>query len=224
MNTFSWRCAHSPQQEYIMKKQVMAAIFATLAFAGAGSSFARGPASTVSIAPLSNVEIQDLTFMREEEKVARDVYLILYEQWGLTPFSNISSSEQMHMDAMLKLLRKYGLPDPAENLAIGEFANTDLQALHDTLLTYGLQSDTDALLVGGTIEETDILDLIETMARTDNADLDKTYSRLLCGSNNHLRAFARIYTAISGQPYPAQTMPQSQVDAILSAPHERCGR
>ncbi|MDP2030099.1 MAG: DUF2202 domain-containing protein [Thiobacillus sp.] len=52
----------------------------------------------------------DLLFMREEEKLARDVYLTLYETWGLAVFSNIASSEQSHMDALLKLLRTYRCP------------------------------------------------------------------------------------------------------------------
>ena len=54
-----------------------------------------------------------MLFMREEEKLARDVYLTLYDAWRLAPFANISVSEQKHMNAMLLLLRKYGLPDPA---------------------------------------------------------------------------------------------------------------
>ena len=39
---------------------------------------------------LSDAEILGLQFMREEEKLARDVYVSLYEQWGLMPFKNIS--------------------------------------------------------------------------------------------------------------------------------------
>ena len=62
---------------------------------------------------LSADEQADLLFMREEEKLARDTYLTFYEQYEtLTVFSNIASSEQMHMNAILKLLKKYKLPDP----------------------------------------------------------------------------------------------------------------
>lgn len=176
------------------------------------------------VSTLSSLEKQDLTFMREEEKLARDVYLALYEQWGLTPFANISSSEQRHMDALLQLLRKYRLPDPAAGLVSGEFANKDLQALYDTLIARGLRSDVEALQVSGVIEETDILDLQDAMARADNTDIDTVYGRLQCGSRNHLRAFARVLKAITGQDYSAQVMAQTDVDAILAAPHEQCGR
>jgi hypothetical protein len=174
-------------------------------------------------APFS-LEIQDLTFMREEEKLARDVYLALYERWGLTPFSNISSSEQQHMDALLQLLKKYRLPDPAAGLVLGEFANQELQALYNRLIEQGARSDVDALLAGGIIEETDILDLQDALARSDNTDIDTVYGRLQCGSRNHLRAFAGVLKAITGQDYPAQVIAQQDVDAILAAPREKCGR
>src|SRR5512143_2239794 len=62
--------------------------------------------------PLSSQEQADLLYMREEEKLARDTYLTLYDLWASTVFSNIASSEQMHMDAILKLLKKYNLSDP----------------------------------------------------------------------------------------------------------------
>ena len=44
----------------------------------APSAFARG-----GQAILSQQEVQYLYFMREEEKLARDVYLVMYREWGL---------------------------------------------------------------------------------------------------------------------------------------------
>ena len=58
-------------------------------------------------------EASHLTFMREEEKLARDVYLALYDVWGMPVFQNISGSERVHMDSILMLLEQYGLDDPA---------------------------------------------------------------------------------------------------------------
>ena len=39
---------------------------------------------------LSDAEAQGILYMREEEKVARDVYTALYETWGLTVFQAIA--------------------------------------------------------------------------------------------------------------------------------------
>ena len=209
-----------------MIKHTGIVLSAALALALAAPSQAAGrfaATGTQNIASLSAAEATDLAFMREEEKLARDVYLGLYAQWSLTPFSNIASSEQQHMDAVLKLLRNYRLPDPAAGLASGEFRNSELQALYDRLIGEGGLSDVDAVKVGGVIEETDLRDLEAAMARADNADIDQVYARLQCGSRNHLRAFARLYQGLTGQPYAAQVIAPTTVDAILADGQERCG-
>ncbi|WP_310447184.1 DUF2202 domain-containing protein [Thiobacillus sp.] len=188
--------------------------------------YAASHSSTASTAlsSLSQVEKSDLLFMREEEKLARDVYLTLYETWGLAVFSNIASSEQSHMDAVLKLLRTYRLPDPAGGKAIGEFTHPDLQSLYDTLMEKGRLSALDALQVGGIIEETDMRDLAGAIDRSDNADIDATYENLLCGSRNHLRAFARNLESLTSQPYTALVITQDEVDTVLHNPMEQCSQ
>ena len=65
--------------------------------------------------------------MREEEKLARDVYLAMDDLWGLRVFSQISWSEQNHMDAVLAVLDKYGVLDPVGDNPTGVF--TDPNAL-----------------------------------------------------------------------------------------------
>lgn len=87
---------------------------------------------------------ESLIFMREEEKLARDVYLSLYAEWGQPIFQNISSSEQQHMDAVLVLLNNYGIEDPVTSLAVGEFTNEMLAALYDDLMAHGTASVTKA--------------------------------------------------------------------------------
>ena len=93
-------------------------------------------ASTTN-AILSEEEISDLLFMREEEKLAHDVYSYLYEQWGLNVFQNIANSEQTHTTSVLALLNQYGISDPVEGLNAGQFANSDLQNLYDQLTAQG---------------------------------------------------------------------------------------
>ena len=115
---------------------------------------------------LSQVEIDGLNYMREEEKLARDVYLTLYDVWHLLIFSNISGSESMHMARIKELLDRYNLPDPAAGNSIGEFTNPDLQYLYDDLVAKGQLSKTDALQVGVAVEEVDISDLQRFLALT----------------------------------------------------------
>ncbi len=140
---------------------------------------------------LSDAEEAGLIFMREEEKVARDVYAVFSGMWQVQVFGNITQSEQTHMDAILTLLDWYNLPDPAAGLAFGEFDNPDLQNLYNVLVDYGSTSVIDALFVGCVIEEVDIIDLIHNLDETDHADIEIVYNNLLRGSENHLRAFVR---------------------------------
>ncbi len=164
---------------------------------------------------LTQDEIDALLFMREEEKLARDVYLKLYEKWNLVLFNNIAKSEARHMDAVKTLIDRYGLEDPM--LAdVGEFKNQDLQALYDDLIVIGSQSISDALLVGGAIEEIDILDLQDALIETTNADVIRVFESLLKGSTNHLKAFVNNYNRQAGEAYEPQYMSGSAFDEILA--------
>jgi hypothetical protein len=146
--------------------------------------------TTPATTPLSATEKESLLYMREEEKLARDVYNTFYDRYGLRVFSNIAASEQAHMDAVLTLLNRYGLADPAA-AAPGVFNNDDLQALYDDLIDQGNASLTAALQAAVLIEETDIADLQDGLALTSHADLRAVYNNLLRASQNHLRAFSR---------------------------------
>jgi hypothetical protein len=169
----------------------------------------------VSAGDLSDAEADGLVYMREEEKLARDVYMALYDTWGLAVFDNIANSEQTHMDAVLTLLDRYGVDDPAFGQGVGEFANEELQALYDQLVFQGSQSLTDALRVGAAIEEIDIVDLQTHSAQTDNLDIQQVYQSLMRGSENHLRAFVSTLE-VQGAAYQPEFLSQEAYDAIMS--------
>jgi len=173
------------------------------------------PATTVDPnSPLTDAEIAGLLFMREEEKLAGDVYRALNDQWGGNVFINIAESENMHTESVLALLDAYGIADPAKTEA-GQFSNRDLQALYDQLTAQGSQSLQDAYLVGGAIEEIDILDLETHIAETDRDDIIQVYENLLRGSENHLRAFVRVFENQIRESYRPQYMTQERYSAIV---------
>jgi len=119
---------------------------------------------------LSVAEESSLTFMREEEKLARDVYMVLYEQWGLKVFNNISQSEQSHIDSVATIMAIYDVADTASS-EDGVFTNTDLQDLYLQLVSDGEASLIAALEVGALIEEVDINDLNNAIETADNPDV-----------------------------------------------------
>ncbi|HMN21309.1 MAG TPA: DUF2202 domain-containing protein [Ottowia sp.] len=172
---------------------------------------------------LSQDEIEGLMFMREEEKLAHDVYVALHERWGAQVFANIAEAETEHTEAIRRLLVAHGLEDPAADTAPGEFVNADLQALYDRLIAMGEPSLKDALAVGCLIEEIDIRDIESKKALVvDEPDIIRVYDHLLCGSRNHLRAFNRNMVQ-QGEIYVPTVLGQANWDAIANSPLEFCG-
>jgi len=147
---------------------------------------------------LTSDEVYWLKYIREEEKLARDVYIYLYNQWGSSIFSNIAASEQTHMDKVKGPLDKYGIADPAEGNGLGEFDNEDLQDLYTQLITDGSASEVAAFNVGVFIEETDIDDLQKGIDATTHRDIRTVYTNLMQGSYNHLAAFESQLAKIAG--------------------------
>ncbi|MFD2524966.1 DUF2202 domain-containing protein [Flavihumibacter stibioxidans] len=168
---------------------------------------------------ISEDERHSLLFMREEEKLARDVYITLYKKWGDAIFSNISESEQSHMDAILKLLVKYNLPDPAANNPIGVFTDESLQSLYNQLVAKGSTSLMNALIVGATIEDMDLRDIKEDLQTIDNSDIIEVYENLLKGSRNHLRSFYSKILDLGGT-YTPQYITQEEFEEVVSSEME----
>lgn len=131
-----------------------------------------------------------LSYLIEEEKLAHDVYTVLYEEYGFQVFANILESETQHQDSVLKLLDAFDVEDPRSE-ELGVFNDPELQELFDTLIVKGMLSETDAFEVGVIIEEKDIADITNQLENASDADVIDTLERLRAGSENHLRAFNR---------------------------------
>ena len=168
---------------------------------------------------LSDAETADILYMREEEKLERDVYTTLKLKWGANVFVNISASEQVHMDALLMLIQKYNLTDPVVDNTVGVFSNTSLQALYTKLVNEGSASLAAAFNVGATIEDLDIFDLHNATLNTNNQDIRFVYDNLTKGSRNHLRAFYRTILRV-GDVYTPQYIKADEFDAIITSANE----
>jgi hypothetical protein len=165
--------------------------------------------------PLDSRETAGLAYLREAEKLARDVYTALQSKWNLRVFDNISQSEERHFEAIKLLLDRYGLPDPAANSRPGLFQNRDLQALYDALISQGGLSLNAAVRVGAVIEDMDIRTIESAIAATDNQDLKFVFENLRQASENHMSAFIR-HLESAGDHYVPQYISQSRMDEILA--------
>lgn len=140
---------------------------------------------------LSDTEISDLLFMREEEQMAHDLYMVWYEIYAIPIFRNIADAETTHASEVQFLLDRYQIPSDMIGTLSSGYNNPDIQALADALADQGAQSLTDALKAGVAIEETDIADLDKAIANTTRSDIIQVYNNLRNGSENHLSAFTR---------------------------------
>ncbi|MDB4583904.1 DUF2202 domain-containing protein [Draconibacterium sp.] len=165
---------------------------------------------------LTDTEKKGIQLMREEEKLAHDVYQVLYKKWELPVFNNISNSEARHIDAVGSLIDNFGLKDPIINQA-GKFQNKELTDLYKTLTKKGSKSLIAALEVGAFIEEIDIQDLQDLIDQTSNETIQMVYGNLLRASGNHLRAFTGQLSARSND-YVPQVLTEKQFRAILDTP------
>lgn len=214
-------CAAVPNQD-ISREEILASeqVDAEVELSSGNNPQKYTPGESASIiqdSDLNETEISGIIFMREEEKLARDVYLQLADLWGLNIFTNIAGSEDTHMEAVLSLIEMADLEDPAQAMDHGEFLNQDLQSLYDDLVARGGESLVEALLVGAAIEEIDILDLQEYLTETDNYAVTEVYQNLLKGSINHLNSFVRTYERQTGEEYQPQYLTEEAFQELLTA-------
>lgn len=166
---------------------------------------------------------EDLQFLREEEKLARDVYLTLYDQWQLMPHKNIASSEQTHTDRVKAMLTSLTVADPVADDTVGAFVNAELGKLYTDLVATGKQSEVASLEVGATIEDLDIRDIEQMKGRTTDANVLAMYESLQCGSRNHLRAYTSQLTT-RGVTYTPKYITAADYSAIVNGSSEKCGQ
>lgn len=176
--------------------------------------------ATLPMQTISDAESISLIHMREEEKLARDVYIAMFNKYGLRIFENISISEQTHTDAILQLLTKYAIKDPAGVNAVGVFTDPGLQALYTSLVNSGSVSVIEAYKVGAIIEDLDLNDLKNDLLKVDNQDIILVYQMLSKGSRNHMRNFYSNLKSL-GFTYVPQFITQYELDAIVNTAMER---
>lgn len=184
--------------------------------------------TAVSIAKLQTVldpaftydatELELLLTLKEEEKLARDVYTFLALKYDNQVFSNISKSENTHMNAVIYLLSDYG-DEYTSVLAAGEFTNPDFQQLYTDLTTRGTESLIEGLKVGALIEEMDISDIVKDLESVINANVTLVLENLERGSRNHLRAFTRQLTVLN-TVYSPVFLSAEEYATIISTPTE----
>ncbi len=168
---------------------------------------------------VSAEEIAGLQMMREEEKVAHDLYVTFEENWKQGTFTSIAISEQYHTDAVKSVLLKYKLSDPAQN-QVGKFTSKKMQDLFNDRSEKAKGSYLDSLFVAAEFEELDVVDLRELAAESKNKDVITLYKNLEAGSRNHMRYYAKLI-AQEGATYTAKHLEESDYQKIIKGAAEK---
>jgi len=171
------------------------------------------------IGVLSKEEKTDIQKLREEEKLARDIYIKAYNTYEYFAFVNLYKGEQIHMDNLLNLEMQYMvediiLPDT------GKYVDESIQNFYNNHLSQITTSATDAFKVGMTTEEMIIYDIQNFENNTEEADILKVYSKIKCWSRNHLRL---NYNFLNGDTlYQPQYITIEEYNAIINSDYENC--
>ena len=155
-----------------------------------------------------------LAYMGNEERLAYDVYMNLYNfhetnnSMEIKQFKNIAEkSEMKHVGIVQSLVQRYNLGEDDltdvakgvadnnvtfENMPSGEYDIEAIQTLYNTLYDLGIQSQENALKVGCMVEVTDIEDLdkyIELAEESNATDVLEAFDVLRDGSYSHYWSF-----------------------------------
>ena len=163
-------------------------------------------------------ELKDsLAYMLNEERLAYDIYMNLYNYFKKNYNMNIRQlykiaqrSERKHIATVKDLVKRYNLKAnnftnvtedvennnsmTSENMQSGVYDIPKIQELYDTLYAMGKESREDALKVGCMLEVTDINDLnkyIQEAEESNAKDIKAAFKFLRKGSYNHYWAFDR---------------------------------
>ncbi|NTV17903.1 MAG: DUF2202 domain-containing protein [Bacteroidales bacterium] len=171
-----------------------------------------------STADLTADEIEFIYAVREDEKVARDLYFSFFGTFGLKPFENIGKAEDNHIKATEKLFDYYEIDYPAlsEN---GKFENAIRQKLFDSLLLKGTP-ELEAFKVMAMLEESNIVEYGEVLKTIANPNIKIVIENLARASANHFKAAIRQITALGGTYTPA-LMTQEQYKAVIAIGFEK---
>ena len=168
-----------------------AGVVALTAFGTVTMAYAAdGPVPTAITVTATDPQLaKDLQFMREEERLAGDLYQLFAERYPeATVFANIAKSEDQHFTAVGRQLDNFSIDDPSAGLEPGDYAFAELDELYATLAAQGETLD-GAIKAGIAVEEEDIADLEAALARDSSDPVERTFTALLAGSENHLTAF-----------------------------------
>lgn len=165
---------------------------------------------------LNSNEQGELLYLLEQIKLAGNLYGVFAESWDHPIFQKATVAKRQHQTSLLSLLQCYTIDTSSyEALPAGDYANSQLDDLYQSLVTQGASSLNDALEASGLVEEETIGNIAKLATTTTNDSLSCRLANLKRGTAKQLRSFARVLGSL-GETYSAQSLSAEEVSAILN--------
>ena len=139
---------------------------------------------------LTSDQEQALADQAELEKLAQDAYLAFAESTGDPRFEHVAHAEAHHLAALRSLMERYGVEDPTEGLADGEFSSDEVAERYRAAVDAGSGSLADALDTARELEQEDLDGLNDAADGLDAPDVEQVYEHLTVSSERHLEVFS----------------------------------
>jgi len=152
------------------------------------TSIARTNFFSFPYADLSDLEIDGIRFIREEEKASKDYVLSMDILFDENLLDQLYEVERTHYQAGLFAIEKYGLADPTSGKARGNFTSPNIQAFYDTAISDGQGGTSDAIHAAARLQEASYVTITNQLNRVaNNRDLRMVYHALATATRNHIR-------------------------------------
>jgi hypothetical protein len=166
---------------------------------------------------LSVEAMEGLIFLRNGERLARDVARALMDYYGSHPFFGQSEAERSHGEAIGQLMTRYALYDSVSTQLPGEFSDPYWQSEYDFYLSQAELGYIDALLVSVEIQEAALVDLRywNSLSETDYVVVE-VIRALLLATRNHLRLLNNELESVGYEYTPMYLSGAAYADIVYS--------
>jgi hypothetical protein len=169
---------------------------------------------------LSVEAMEGLIFLRNGERLAKDIAHDFMDAYGSHPFFGQSEAERSHGRAVSQLLARYALHDLVDDQRPGEYSDPFWQSEYDFYREQGALGYIDALLVSLEIQEAAVVDLRywSELSESDVVVVE-VLRALLMATRNHLRILNNELESV-GFEYTPVYFSEAEYDQIVYGPLE----
>ncbi len=139
---------------------------------------------------LTRYERTALVKLMVNEKLARDVCEVMYQQWETCTFFRMFRTKKRDLGEIKEFLVSHMVPNPIKGYGAGSFPSQRVRELYKGMTLKGQRSLVDAIEVCSSIEKGNVKLISQCLKEVQDAKLRDLLKRLLAESQSHVRMFS----------------------------------